>query len=148
MSSLYEWLVGTRYLRSTHRRGFVSFVALMSVCGLALGVATLIVVLSVMNGFGRELRTRILSVTSDGTIMGLQGTVSDWQALQQRTEREPGVRLATPYVEEQAMLTHGQDITGASVRGILPEEERRATGLAQRLTAGSLRDLQPGRYRV
>jgi lipoprotein-releasing system permease protein len=148
MSSAYEWLVGTRYLRSTHRRGFVSFVSLMSVCGLALGVATLIVVLSVMNGFGRELRARILSVTSDATIMGLQGTMPDWQAVQRRVEREPGVRVAVPYVEEQAMLTHGQDITGASVRGILPEEERRATGLAQRLTVGSLDDLQAGRYRV
>ena len=148
MSSAYEWLVGTRYLRSTHRRGFVSFVSLMSVCGLALGVATLIVVLSVMNGFGRELRARILSVTSDATIMGLQGTVPDWQALQRRIEREPGVRIAVPYVEEQAMLTHGQVITGASVRGILPQEERRATGLAQRLTVGSLDDLQSGRYRV
>jgi len=148
VSSAYEWLVGTRYLRSTHRRGFVSFVSLMSVCGLALGVATLIVVLSVMNGFGRELRARILSVTSDATIMGLQGTTPDWQALQRRIEREPGVRVAVPYVEEQAMLTHGQDITGASVRGVLPQEERRATGLAQRLTVGSLDDLQSGRYRV
>lgn len=148
MGSLYEWLVGTRYLRSTHRRGFVSFVSLMSVCGLALGVATLIVVLSVMNGFGRELRTRILSVTSDATIMGLHGTIPDWQAIQKHVEREPGVRVAVPYVEEQAMLTHGRDITGASVRGILPEEEQRATGLAQRLTAGRLTDLQPGRYRV
>ena len=148
MSSAYEWLVGTRYLRSTHRRGFVSFVSLMSVCGLALGVATLIVVLSVMNGFGRELRARILSVTSDATIMGLQGTTPDWQAVQRRIEREPGVRVAVPYVEEQAMLTHGQDITGASVRGVLPQEERRATGLAQRLTVGSLDDLQSGRYRV
>lgn len=148
MSRVYEWLVGTRYLRSAHRRGFVSFVALMSVCGLALGVATLIVVLSVMNGFGRELRARILSVTSDGTIMGLQGTLSDWQALARRIEREPGVRIATPYVESQAMLTHGEQITGASVRGVLPQEERRATGLAQRVVAGSLQDLQPGRYRV
>jgi lipoprotein-releasing system permease protein len=148
MSSRYEWLVGTRYLRSTHRRGFVSFVSLMSVCGLALGVATLIVVLSVMNGFGRELRNRILSVTSDATIMGLQGTISGWQAVQKRVEQEPGVRVAVPYVEEQGMLTHGQDITGASVRGVLPEEEERATGLAQKLTAGSLTDLQPGEYRV
>jgi lipoprotein-releasing system permease protein len=148
VSSAYEWLVGTRYLRSTHRRGFVSFVSLMSVCGLALGVATLIVVLSVMNGFGRELRARILSVTSDATIMGLQGTMPDWQAVQRRIEREPGVRVAVPYVEEQAMFTHGQDITGASVRGILPQEERRATGLAQRLTVGSLDELQSGRYRV
>ncbi|MGH8170874.1 MAG: lipoprotein-releasing ABC transporter permease subunit [Steroidobacteraceae bacterium] len=148
MGSLYEWLVGTRYLRSSHRRGFVSFVALMSVCGLALGVATLIVVLSVMNGFGRELRIRILSVTSDATIMGLHGTISDWQRVQKRVEHEPGVRVAVPYVEQQSMLTHGQHITGASVRGVLPEEERRATGLAQRLTVGSLGDLQAGRYRV
>jgi lipoprotein-releasing system permease protein len=148
MSSAYEWLVGTRYLRSTHRRGFVSFVSLMSVCGLALGVATLIVVLSVMNGFGRELRARILSVTSDATIMGLQGTMPEWRAVQRRIEREPGVRIAAPYVEEQAMLTRGREITGASVRGILPQEERRATGLAQRLTVGSFDDLQPGRYRV
>ena len=148
MSSLYEWLVGTRYLRSTHRRGFVSFVSLMSVCGLALGVATLIVVLSVMNGFGRELRTRILSVTSDATLMGLHGTIPDWQAVQKRVEHEPGVRVAVPYVEEQSMLTHNAQITGASVRGVLPEEEGRATGIGQRLTAGSLADLQPGSYRV
>lgn len=148
MSSPYEWLVGTRYLRSTHRRGFVSFVSLMSVCGLALGVATLIVVLSVMNGFGRELRSRILSVTSDATLMGLRGTIPDWRSVQRRVEREPGVRVAAPYVEEQGMLTHGHHITGASIRGILPDEERRATGLAQKLTAGSLADLQPGRYCV
>jgi lipoprotein-releasing system permease protein len=144
----YEWLVGTRYLRSTHRRGFVSFVSLMSVCGLALGVATLIVVLSVMNGFGRVLHSRILSVTSDATIMGLQGTIPDWRPVQRRVQHERGVRVAVPYVEEQGMLTNGQHITGASVRGILPQEERRATGLAQRLTAGSLADLQPGTYRV
>src|SRR5487761_189430 len=110
MSSPYEWLVGTRYLRSTHRRGFVSFVSLMSVCGLALGVATLIVVLSVMNGFGRELRIRILSVTSDATLMGLHGTISDWQTVQKSVEREPGVHVAVPYVEQQGILTHGQDI--------------------------------------
>jgi lipoprotein-releasing system permease protein len=148
MSSWYEWLIGTRYLRSTHRRGFVSFVSLMSVCGLALGVATLIVVLSVMNGFGRELRSRILSVTSDATIMGLRGAIPDWRAIQKRVEREPGVRVAVPYVEEKGMLTHGEHVTGASVRGVLPAEERRATGLSRKLTAGSLADLQPGRYRV
>src|SRR5260370_3370152 len=72
----YEWLIGTRYLRSTHRRGFVSFVALISVCGLTLGVATLIVVLSVMNGFDRALPNRILSFTSPATIMGLSGSLN------------------------------------------------------------------------
>ena len=78
--AVYEWLIGTRYLRSTHRRGFVSFVALMSVCGLTLGVATLIVVLSVMNGFERELRSRILAVTAHATLSGLSGSLADWRA--------------------------------------------------------------------
>jgi lipoprotein-releasing system permease protein len=85
--SPYEWLIGTRYLRSTHRRGFVSFVALMSVCGLTLGVATLIVVLSVMNGFERELRIRILAVTSHATLTGISGTLTDWQTLSSRARR-------------------------------------------------------------
>ena len=127
--SAYEWLIGTRYLRSTHRRGFVSFVALMSVCGLTLGVATLIVVLSVMNGFERELRTRILSVTAHATIMGLDGSLADWQALQQRgAAASPGVQAAVPYIEEQAMLANGRRIAGANVRGVLPEQERTADG--------------------
>src|SRR6266446_6046987 len=103
----YEWLIGTRYLRSTHRRGFVSFVALMSVCGLTLGVATLIVVLSVMNGFERELRSRILAVTSHATIMGLSGALPDWRDLQQQVRRQSGVQAAVPYVESQAMLAYG-----------------------------------------
>ena len=148
MHTPYEWMIGTRYLRSTHRRGFVSFVALMSACGLGLGVATLIVVLSVMNGFGRELRSRILSVTSDATIMGLQGTIADWQSLQRRIERQPHVLAAAPYVEEHAMLAHGEHIAGASVRGVQPTQEIRVTSLARHLAAGSLGDLRPGRYEV
>jgi lipoprotein-releasing system permease protein len=144
----YEWLIGTRYLRSTHRRGFVSFVALMSVCGLTLGVATLIVVLSVMNGFERELRTRILAVTSHATLTGLSGTLGDWQTLSQRARRQSGVQAAVPYVESAAMLANGYAMAGATVRGVLPQEERTATGLAQRLTAGRLEDLAPGSYGI
>jgi lipoprotein-releasing system permease protein len=144
----YEWSIGTRYLRSTHRRGFVSFVALMSVLGLMLGVATLIVVLSVMNGFERELRSRMLSVTAHATLMGLQGTLPDWPAIQKVAQKRPGVEAAVPYIEQQAMVASGERIVGASVRGVLPQEERRATGLAQRLTAGRLEDLQPGQYRI
>jgi len=144
----YEWLIGTRYLRSTHRRGFVSFVALMSVLGLALGVAVLLVVLSVMNGFERELRTRILTVTSHATLSGLNGTLPDWRAAQAAALRQPGVLAAAPYIEAQAMLAHGEHVVGAQVRGVLPDEERRTTGLAQRLTVGRIEDLQPGAYRI
>src|ERR1700726_1952927 len=142
----YEWLIGTRYLRSTHRRGFVSFVALMSVCGLTLGVATLIVVLSVMNGFERELRSRILAVTSHATIMGLNGALPDWRDLQQQVHRQSGVQAAVPYIESLCVLANGVRLAGASVRGVLPEEERLATGLAQHVTAGSLDDLKAGAY--
>jgi lipoprotein-releasing system permease protein len=144
--SAYEWLIGTRHLRSTHRRGFVSFVALMSVCGLMLGVATLIVVLSVMNGFERELRNRILAVTAHATISGLEGPLPDWQALQRRLQARAGVAAVVPYVESQAMLMHDARMAGASVRGVLPEEERRATGLAQRITQGSLAQLESGSF--
>ena len=129
--SAYEWLIGTRYLRSTHRRGFVSFVALMSVCGLMLGVATLIVVLSVMNGFERELRSRILAVTSHATIAGLNGTLPDWQTVQDAVSRQPGVEAAVPYIESQAMLAHGSAMAGANVRGVLPQEERTAARVKQ-----------------
>jgi lipoprotein-releasing system permease protein len=144
--SAYEWLIGTRHLRSTHRRGFVSFVALMSVCGLTLGVATLIVVLSVMNGFERELRTRMLAVTSHATIAGLGGALDDWQDVQRRVRGQPGVQAAVPYIESQAMFANGRRMAGASVRGVLPDEEARATGLAQRLISGSLSDLRAGAY--
>ncbi|MGB6605541.1 MAG: lipoprotein-releasing ABC transporter permease subunit [Steroidobacteraceae bacterium] len=144
----YEWLIGTRYLRSTHRRGFVSFVALMSVSGLTLGVATLIVVLSVMNGFERELRSRILAVTSHATLTGLSGSLSDWRALQQRTARQPGVQGVVPYVESQAMLGNGTHMAGATVRGVLPQEERSVTGIGQRVVAGNLADLKPGGYGI
>jgi len=146
--SAYEWLIGTRYLRSTHRRGFVSFVALMSACGLMLGVATLIVVLSVMNGFERELRNRILAVTSHATIMGLSGPMSDWRALQVQLRQQPGVQAVVPYIASEAMFAAGPHMVGASVRGVLPQEERRATGLAQRVIAGSLDDLKPGSYAI
>lgn len=144
----YEWLIGTRYLRSTHRRGFVSFVALMSVLGLMLGVATLITVLSVMNGFERELRNRILSVTSHGTLTGIEGSMSNWRDVQQSALKQPGVQAAVPYIEEQSMLSNGVNVAGATVRGVLPAEERKATGLGQHLTAGRLDDLEAGKYRI
>ena len=126
----------------------MSFVAVMSVCGLMLGVATLIVVLSVMNGFERELRSRMLAVTAHATLSGLSGSLTDWQALQSQVRRQAHVQAAVPYVESQAMFANGTRMAGASVRGVLPEEERTATGLAQRVESGSLADLTPGGYGI
>src|SRR4051812_36354047 len=145
MNIPYEWLIGLRYLRSQHRSGFVSFVASMSVIGLALGVAVLIVVLSVLNGFERELRGRMLAVTSHATITGVQGEIDDWRAKQATAAREPGVRAAVPFIESRGLFANGPRVAGAMVRGVLPAEESKAVGLGSRLKAGKLTDLQPGK---
>ena len=144
----YEWKIGVRYLRSAHRSGFVSFVASMSVLGLALGVAVLIVVLSVLNGFERELRNRMLAVTAHATITGVDGTIRDWRARQATAAQEPGVKAAVPFIESRGLLANGQRVSGVMVRGVLPEEEVKAVGLGSRLTSGSLSDLAAGRYRI
>jgi lipoprotein-releasing system permease protein len=144
----YEWLLGTRYLRSTQRRGFLSFISVVSMAGLAIGVAVLIVVLSVMNGFERELRTRILSVTSHAQLLGLQGALPDWRSAQQTASAMPGVLAVVPYVETQAMLSHGSAVAATAVRGVLPEEELRAVGLGQHMKSGHLTDLTPGGFGI
>jgi lipoprotein-releasing system permease protein len=148
MATPWEWQVGTRYLRSTHRRGFVSFVAMISTVGLMLGVAVLIVVLSVMNGFERELRSRILSVTSHATLIGLEGALPDWQGIRSLALKSPGVQHAVPYVEAQAMIANGSRVLGSAVRGIDPELEREATGLAQHLSDTRIEDLKAGSWSI
>jgi len=145
----YEWKIGTRYLRSTHRSGFVSFVASMSVIGLALGVAVLIVVLSVLNGFEHELRGRMLTVTSHATITGVEGQIAEWRKAQADAQREPGIKAVVPFIESRGLLANGERVAGAMVRGILPEEEKKAVGLDSRMNApGRLADLEAGKFRV
>jgi lipoprotein-releasing system permease protein len=144
----YEWLLGTRYLRSTRGRGFLSFISVVSALGLAVGVAVLIVVLSVMNGFERELRTRILSVTSHATLTGLGGTLANWRRDQAQALTQPAVVAAVPYIEAQALLMHGAHTAGTTIRGVLPEQERRAVGLAERIEGGRIEDLTDGGYRI
>ena len=148
MDAPYEVVIGSRYLRSTQRRGFLSFISIVSMLGLALGVAVLIVVLSVMNGFERELRSRILSVTSHATLMGLAGTLPDWRAAQRQALANPEVTAAVPYVEVQAMLVNGARAAPTQLRGVLPAQERRAVSLAQRISGGSIDALAPGSYRI
>jgi lipoprotein-releasing system permease protein len=144
----YEWLIGTRYLRSTRGRGFLSFISVVSAAGLAVGVAVLIVVLSVMNGFGRELRTRILSVTSHATLTGLAGNLPDWRDDQAAALKLPEVVAAVPFIEEQALLTHGAHTAGTTIRGVIPDQERRAVGLAEHIQGGRIEDLAGGSYRI
>ncbi len=147
MAAGYEWLVATRYLRTT-QRGFLSFISLVSVLGLAIGVAVLIVVLSVMNGFERELKSRILSVTSHATLIGLDGAIVDWRADQAEALKMPQVLAAVPYIEAQALLLHAGHSSGTTVRGVQPAEERMAVGLAQHIEGGRIEELSDGSYRI
>ena len=148
MAYWYEGFLGLRYLRASSKRGFLSLIAGIAVSGLVLGVAVLIVVLSVMNGFEEELRTRILSLTAHATISGLEGRIANWRPDLAALTRFPGVTAAAPYIEAQAMMTHGDRAAGVLLRGVLPESERRVADVGRHLTAGRLEDLAPGGYRV
>ena len=144
----YEGFLGQRYLRASSKRGFLSLIAGIAVFGLALGVGVLIVVLSVMNGFEEELRTRILSLTAHATISGLDGRLADWRPDLAALSKFPGVVAAAPYIEEQAMMTHGERSAGVLIRGVLPQAEGRVADLSSHLLAGRLSDLESGEYRV
>jgi lipoprotein-releasing system permease protein len=144
----YEWLIGTRYLRAGQRRGFLSFITGISIAGLALGVAVLLVVMSVMNGFEKELRARILNVTSHATLMGLGESLPDWRLAMQRALEMPGVTAAAPYIESQAMVAAGGRLTATQVRGIDPALEAGFKGMSALLQSGRLEDLVGGEWRV
>ncbi|MBL8491879.1 MAG: lipoprotein-releasing ABC transporter permease subunit [Rhodocyclaceae bacterium] len=148
----YEFLVGLRYTRA-RRRGagrnrFISFISLISVLGLALGVAALIVVLSVMNGFQKELRTRILGVASHVQISAIDKDLPNWAATVQAALRHPRVQAAAPYVQAQSLLSFDQEVRGVIVRGILPEAEEKVADFARHMKAGRPESLQPGEFGI
>jgi lipoprotein-releasing system permease protein len=144
----YEGFLGFRYLRASPHRGFVSLIAGIAIVGLALGVAVLIIVLSVMNGFEEVLRTRILSLTAHATISGLEGRIPNWRADIAKLQVFPGIKGAAPYIEEQGLMTHGDKSSGVQLRGIDPAAESQVVDLSPHLLSGRLADLTPGSYRV
>jgi lipoprotein-releasing system permease protein len=150
----FEWLIGWRYTRAGRagrRNAFISFISGVSMLGIALGVAALIIVLSVMNGFQKEVRDRMLSAIAHIQLMDENGNaLADWRALAQKAQRiEPGIRGAAPYTETQSLLAHGDGMRGAIVRGIEPAEEVKITSLAADLDReGVLRKLTPGSWNI
>ncbi len=143
-----ELFIGLRYTRAKRKNHFVSFIAFISIAGVALGVFSLIVVLSVMNGFGNELRDRTLSMTSHATITGFDGTTTDWQQVVERAMQHSRVKAAAPYIRKEVMLSNGQRVSGALVRGILPEYEQQVSQVADKMVSGSLANLRPGEYGI
>ena len=144
----YELFIGLRYTRARQRSGFISFISMVSVIGIALGITTLITVLSVMNGFQREVRTRILGVASHIQVSGADGTLSDWRGIAAQSVQNAEVVAAAPYVSAQGLLSSGNSVRGAYIRGILPEAEEKVADLARHMKSGTLAALQPGEFSV
>ena len=142
----FEWLVGLRYIRSGKRSGrnrFISFISLISMSGIALGVAALIIVMSVMNGFQKEVRDRMLSVIPHIEIQDMYGSLPDWQKTAAEVKKNPEVTGAAPYVVGQAMVTRNDMVRGVIVRGIDPKEEAGVSYIARQFKAGKLGNLEP-----
>src|SRR3569832_1688955 len=144
-----ELFIGLRYTRAKRRNHFISFIALTSMLGIALGVMALITVLSVMNGFQKELRDRILGVVAHATVSGVGGgVVRDRLPLADRIKQVPDVVGIAPYVNGEGMLSSGQAVSGALIRGVLPQAERTVSDVGDKMVAGSLDDLVPGQYGI
>lgn len=144
----YELFIGLRYTRARQRSRFISFISLVSVIGIALGITVLITVLSVMNGFQREVRTRILGVASHIQISGADNTLADWRSVAEKAVQNSEVVAAAPYVAAQGLLSSGNSVRGVYIRGIIPEAEEKVADLAQHMKSGSLGALKPGEFSV
>ena len=141
------FFIGLRYTRAKRRNHFISFISLISMLGLTLGVLVMILVLSVMNGFDRELRTRILGMVPHATINGYQ-PIGNWEALASSLEEHPEVDAAAPYIQLQGMLTHDGSVAPVLVNGIIPEAEQRVSIIDQHMEQGALADLVDGEFGI
>lgn len=142
----FEIFIGLRYLRAKRRNSFISFISLISIVGIALGVAALIIVLSVMNGFQTEIRGRILGVASHIEITGLNNALHDWPLALQAAQRDKRVVAAAPYVTAQGLLSTGGTVRGVMVRGIDPAQEAKVVSIGEKMLTGALTDLHAGEW--
>lgn len=144
----YELFVGLRYTRARQRTRFISVISIISIAGIALGMTTLITVLSVMNGFQREIRTRILGVASHVQMTGTTNTLKDWQSVSEVARRNPEVTGAAPYVLAQGLLTFSSSVRGAMIRGVDPSLEASVSDVGQHMKQGSMDALRPGEFGI
>jgi lipoprotein-releasing system permease protein len=146
LRSHFEIWIGSRYVRSRSSNSFVSLISAISILGIAIAVTVLIVVLSVVNGFERELKDRLLAMTSHASIEGIEGQLADWQSLGETAMSNLRVSGAAPYVSGQALMIFGEQLSGAELRGIDPDRESAVSGVAEVMTQGNLASLSPGSF--
>jgi lipoprotein-releasing system permease protein len=140
--------IGMRYTRAKRRNHFISFISLASMIGIALGIAALITVMSVMNGFQKEVRARILGVSSHVQIMGLDTGLDNWQSLREVAVKNPEVVGTAPFVNGQGLLAYSTNVRGARVRGVLPSDENTVADLGRDMRVGQITSLQPEEYNI
>ncbi len=143
-----ELFIGLRYTRARRRNHFISFISLTSIFGMALGITALITVLSVMNGFQKEVRERLLSMAADVTVSGAYGTLANWESVLKQVRRFPHVTGAAPYVEGQAMLANGSLVSGTIIRGVSPKLEPQVDSVGRKMVEGRLSNLRPGGFGI
>lgn len=140
--------IGLRYTRAKRRNHFISFISLSSMLGIALGVMVLITVLSVMNGFDQEIRSRVLGMANQVTVTSLNAVVPKWQPLQEKLSHYPGVTGVAPFINGQGILINDGQTHPVMVIGVLPDQEQHVSGIAQKVTSGSFANLTPGKFGV
>jgi lipoprotein-releasing system permease protein len=148
MNFPYEFWIGKRYVRSRSSNRFVSLISTISMLGIAIAVAVLILVLSVVNGFERELRDRLLVMSAHATLEGLDGHIEDVSSLEAAASRNPRVRAAAPYVDGQALLVSGDHLSGAELRGVDPVAEDAVSGVGATMLSGRLDGLAPRSFNI
>jgi lipoprotein-releasing system permease protein len=144
----YELYIGLRYTHTKRRTHFISFISLISMLGIALGVTALITVLSVMNGFERELRDRILGMASHASITTFSGQLSDWQDLSALLDGQEHIVASAPYISGETMLSNGKRVTGGILRGIMPDKEGDVSDVVTHIKDGDINLLRPGEYGI
>jgi lipoprotein-releasing system permease protein len=144
----FPLFIGLRYTRARRRNHFISFITVISLLGIVLGVTALITVLSVMNGFHKEVRSRILGMASHAEILSVRGGITAWREAIDTAKRDRRVVGAAPFVESQVMLVNGQNVSGAILRGILPAQEPEVSDVGDHMIAGRLDDLQPDEFGI
>lgn len=144
----YELELGLRYVRAKRRNSFISFISLVSMLGIALGVAALIIVISVMNGFQSELRERMLAATAHIEVKGLDAPLADWQSVAAQLRQNPEVAATAPYVQGEGLWVNGEVNKPSLVRGIDPASEAQVASVQKHMKVGSLESLRPGEWGV
>ncbi|MEQ8290084.1 MAG: lipoprotein-releasing ABC transporter permease subunit [Gammaproteobacteria bacterium] len=148
MFDSYETLIGLRYVRARRRNHFISFISLTSMLGVGLGVMALITVLSVMNGFEKELKERILGMASHATVIEDGDVLNDWEPIAREVASHPEILGVAPYFHAEGMLVNNKRVNGMIIRGILPDEEPKVAMVTEKMILGELQSLVAGDFNI